>query len=76
MNVRMTISISPELSSALTRLALHDGTNISKEVEVYLRENPRVAKFINEIREESDSGALAGSPVKSKGKKKAMETSA
>lgn len=63
MNVRMTISITPELQSALTRAALVDGTNISKEIEVYLRENPRIAKFVNEIRSESDSGVLAASPL-------------
>lgn len=65
MNVRMTVSISPELQSALIRLALNANSNVSKELEFSLRENPRISKIIDEIRNESDSGAMAGSPIKS-----------
>ena len=75
MNVRMTISISPELQSALTRLSLNADTNISKELEFSLRENPRIAKIINEIREESDSGALAGSRARSHKQKNVIRVS-
>jgi hypothetical protein len=65
MNDRITISITPELSSALTRLALINDTNVSRQIEVYLRENSSVNKMIQEIRRESDDhGAYAGNPEK------------
>ncbi len=77
MNARITISITPELSSALTRLALINDTNVSRQIEVYLRENFSVNKIIQEIREESDDhGAYAGNPEKhSHVKEKAMVAS-
>jgi hypothetical protein len=65
----MTISISPELSSALTRAALRSHTNISKQIEVFLRENQTVSKYIKEIREEYEPGALAASPAKNRSAK-------
>lgn len=68
MNVQMSISMTPELSSALTRSALHDGTDVSKEIEIILRENPKIMEFIHEIKEESGDGAMAATqfaPLKS-----------
>ena len=49
MNVRVTVSITPELNLALTRAALDKDTSVSRQVEIYLRENPNVMKYIREI---------------------------
>ena len=62
MNTRITISITPELNSALTRAALDKNTNVSKQVEIYLRENHNIIKYIKEI--ESEDSMLAVSSKK------------
>ena len=60
MNVRVTVSITPELNLALTRAALDKDTSVSRQVEIYLRENPSVMKYIREIEaDEYDVLALA-----------------
>ncbi len=59
MNTRITISITPELNSALTRAALDKNTNVSRQVEIYLRENPSIISYIKEIESESEGSVLA-----------------
>ena len=64
MNTRITISITPELNSALTRAALDKNTNVSRQIEIYLRENPSIIKYIKEIESESEDAVLAVSSKK------------
>jgi hypothetical protein len=55
--IKTTVSITPELYSALTRSALDRGTSVSREIETHLRENAYVQKYIAEVRAEPDVGA-------------------
>ncbi len=54
--VKFSISVSPELYSALTRASLDARTNISREVETCLREHPVIQRFVEEVRQEPDTG--------------------
>lgn len=56
---RMTVTISPELDSALTQAALRSGTSKSHLVEMFLREHKVVQKFIEDVRAEPDGPVLA-----------------
>ena len=60
--------MSRELYAALTNAVIDRGSNMSREIEVFLRENPLVQKYIAEIRAEPESGALAVNPNKTKAK--------
>lgn len=64
--IKVSVSMTPELHSALTRSALDHHTNLSREIETYLRENPTVQKYIIEVRSEPDTGVFAVSRTKSK----------
>jgi hypothetical protein len=65
---KISISITPELHSALIRAALDNGTNISRQIETYLKEHPMIVKYIKEIRGEPDVGAFAVNPQLTKSK--------
>jgi hypothetical protein len=56
---RMTVTISPELDSALTQAALRSGTSKSHMVETFLREHKVVQRFIDDVRAEPDDPVLA-----------------
>jgi hypothetical protein len=60
--IKTTVSMTPELYSALTRAALDDGTNLSREIETHLRENPHIQKYIEEVRAEPDMGVHIVNP--------------
>ncbi len=55
--IKTTISLTPELYSALTRAALDSGTNVSREIETHLRESTHIQKYIQEVRAEPAPGA-------------------
>lgn len=46
----------------MTRAALDSGTNVSREIETHLRENPHMQKYIAEVRAEPDVGAHLVNP--------------
>jgi len=60
--IKTTISVTPELYSALTRAALDRGTSVSREVETHLRESPFIQKYIQEVRAEPAEGAHLVNP--------------
>ena len=60
--IKTTISVTPELYSALTRAALDSGTNVSREIETHLRENTFIQKYIQEVRAEPVEGAHLVNP--------------
>ena len=60
--IKFSVSMTPELHSALTNAALDHHTNLSREIENFLRENATVQKYIAEIRAEPDVGVLAINP--------------
>lgn len=55
--VKTAISMTPELHSALTRAALAKDDSISRRIEIYLRENPSVQKYLREVEAEPLVGA-------------------
>lgn len=56
---RVTVTLSPELDSAITQAALHAGTSKSHLVETFLREHKVVQKFIEDVRAEPDVPVMA-----------------
>ncbi len=60
--IKISVSITPELHSALTLSALDRHTNLSREIETFLRENATVEKYISRVRDEPDIGAFATNP--------------
>ena len=54
--IKTTVSLTPELYSALTRSALDRGTSVSREVETHLRESAFLQKYISVVRAEPDVG--------------------
>ncbi len=63
---KISISMSPELHSALIRASLDNGTSVSRQIETYLKEHPMISKYINEIRSEPNAGVYAANPKWSK----------
>lgn len=55
--VKKAISMTPELHSALTRAALEKDDSVSRRIEIYLRENPSVQKYLREVEAEPRVGA-------------------
>lgn len=55
--VKTAISMTPELYSALTRAALEKEDSISRRIEIYLRENPSVQRYLREVEAEPQAGA-------------------
>jgi hypothetical protein len=72
---KISISISPELHSALIRASLDNGTSVSRQIETYLKEHPVIIKYINEIRAEPDAGVYAVNPKRLKDSKKSLAVS-
>ncbi len=64
--IKVSVSMTPELHSALTRSAMDRHTNLSREIETYLRENSTVQRYIIEVRAEPDTGVFVVSSNKSK----------
>jgi hypothetical protein len=62
--VKTAISMTPELHSALTRAALEKDDSISRRIEIYLRENPSVQKYLQEVEAEPLVGAHVVRPSK------------
>ena len=60
--IKFSVSMTPELYSALTNAALDHHTSVSREIETFLRENATVQKYIAEVRAEPDTGVLAVNP--------------
>ena len=60
--IKFSVSMTPQLHSALTNAALDHNTNLSREIENFLRENATVQKYLAEVRAEPDEGALAINP--------------
>lgn len=58
MMTRVTVTLSPELDSALTQAALRSGTSKSHLVETLLREHKLVQKHIDDVRAEPDGPEL------------------
>jgi hypothetical protein len=54
--VKTAISMTPELYSALTRAALAKDDSISRRIEIYLRENPSVQRYLREVEAEPEVG--------------------
>ncbi|MDV3244905.1 MAG: hypothetical protein LYZ66_07035 [Nitrososphaerales archaeon] len=71
--IKTTVSMTPELYSALTRAALDSGTNVSREVETHLRESAFIQKYILEVRAEPDVGAHLVNPKTPRSKSRDVE---
>jgi len=71
--IKTTVSMTPELYSALTRAALDSGTSVSREVETHLRESTYIQKYIQEVRAEPAEGAHLVNPKALRSKSKAAE---
>lgn len=56
---KISVTMTPELHSALTLAALDHKITLSRQLEVYLRENKDVQRFIDIVRAEPDVGVLA-----------------
>jgi hypothetical protein len=61
--VKFSISISPELHSALTRAALQAHSSLSREIETCLREHPAISKLVQEVRAEPEDVVHMVSPA-------------
>ena len=62
--IKTAISMTPELYSALTRAALAKDDSISRRIEIYLRENPSVQKYLHEVESEPQVGVHLVRPKK------------
>ena len=71
--IKTTVSMTPELYSALTRAALDSGTNVSREIETHLRESAYIQKYIQEVRAEPAEGAHLVNPRMLRAKSKVAE---
>jgi hypothetical protein len=75
--IKTTVSMTPELYTALTRSALNSGTSVSREIETHLRESTFLQKYIKEVRAEPHVGAHLVNPRTLRAKSKnAVATSA
>jgi hypothetical protein len=72
---KISISITPELHSALIRASLDSSTSISRQIETYLKEHPVIMRYIKEIRSEPDTGVYAVNPKRLKRSKKRLTVS-
>ncbi len=74
--IKTTISMTPELYSALTRAALDSGTNVSREIETHLRETAYIQKYILEVRAEPDVGVHLVNPKTLRARSRGAEATA
>ena len=74
--IKTTVSMTPELYTALTRSALNSGTSVSREIETHLRESTFLQKYIKEVREEPGVGAHLVNPRTLRAKSKSAVATA
>ena len=74
--IKTTVSLTPELYSALTRSAFDRGTSVSREVETHLRESTFLQKYISVVRTEPDAGAHLVNPRTMRAKSKSAVVTA
>ena len=74
--IKTTVSMTPELYTALTRSALNSGTSVSREIETHLRESTFLQKYIKEVRAEPDVGAHLVNPRTLRAKSKSAVVTA
>ncbi|MFZ0698665.1 MAG: hypothetical protein WAN74_00490 [Thermoplasmata archaeon] len=60
---KISISISEELDAALTLATIRRRESKSQVVEILLRENPTIGRFVGIVRAEPTSGPLLGSTM-------------
>lgn len=60
---KISISISEELDAALTLATIKRRESKSQAVEILLRENPTIGRFVDIVRAEPASGPLLGSTM-------------
>jgi len=60
---KISISISEELDAALTLATIKRHESKSQAVEILLRENPTMGRFVDIVRAEPTSGPLLGSTM-------------
>lgn len=56
---KISISLTPELHSAIIRAAMENDVKVSRIISDYLKEHPMIKKYIEEIRAEPDVGVFA-----------------
>lgn len=56
---KISVTITPELHTALSLAAVEHKITLSRQLEVYLRENRDVQRFVDVVRSEPDLGVLA-----------------
>ena len=61
---KISISLTPELHSAIIRAAMDNDVKVSRIISDYLKEHPMIKKYVEEIRAEPDVGVLAVNPKK------------
>jgi hypothetical protein len=59
---KISISLTPELHSAIIRAAMDNDVKVSRIISDYLKEHPMIKKYIEEIRAEPDIGVFAANP--------------
>ena len=75
--MRVTISMTAELDSALTLAALDRAESKSRTVETYLRENTALARYVDEVRKERGlAGFALGARSREKLRRKAVRPNA
>ncbi len=74
--IKKTISLTPELYSALTRAALDSNMSISRVIETHLRESKYLNRYIQEVRAEPDMGVLLANPKTLREKSRSSELAA
>lgn len=72
---KISISLTPELHSAIIRAAMDNDVKVSRIISDYLKEHPMIKKYIEEIRAEPDSGVLAVNPKQLRHKSKLIVSS-
>jgi hypothetical protein len=71
---KISISLTPELHSAIIRAAMDSDVKVSRIISDYLKEHPMIKKYVDEIRAEPDVGVLAVNPKKIHSKSKSELT--
>ncbi|HEU5220556.1 MAG TPA: hypothetical protein VFU58_00695 [Candidatus Nitrosotalea sp.] len=59
---KISISMTPELYSAIVRAAMDNDVKVSRIISDYLKEHPMIKKYVDEIRAEPDVGVFAVNP--------------
>jgi hypothetical protein len=74
---KISISLTPELHSAIIRASLDNDVPVSRIIGEYLKEHSMIKKYIEEIRAEPDFGVFAVNPkrIHSESKKELIVSS-